>query len=111
MTHAVNAEVALFRKARGMLMFRDGTNVKREAKMVYNNPLSMWRKRAKESPYLARLARHVLPIPNAQALSERIFSAAGLTVNNRRGSLDPENVEMLVFMRCNWNAVDKWLKE
>lgn len=110
-THAVSTEVALFRKARGMLMFRDGTNAKGETIMVYNNPLDMWRKRAKEFPYLARLARRVLSIPATQAQSERMFSAAGLTVNKRRGSLDPENVEMLVFLRCNWNAVDKWLEE
>ena len=110
-THAVSTKVALFKKARGMLMFRDGTNAKGETNMVYNNPLDMWRKRAKEFPYLARLARRVLSIPATQAQSERMFSAAGLTVNKRRGSLDPENVEMLVFLRCNWNAVDKWLKE
>lgn len=110
-THAVSTEVASFRKARGMLMFRDETNAKGETKLVYNNPLEMWRKRAKEFPYLARLARRVLSIPATQAQSERMFSAAGLTVNKRRGSLDPENVEMLVFLRCNWNAVDKWAKE
>ncbi|CAN0524116.1 unnamed protein product, partial [Laminaria digitata] len=82
-------------------MFRDETNAKGETKLVYNNPLEMWRKREKEFPYLARLARRVLSIPATQAQSERMFSAAGLTVNKRRGSLDPENVEMLVLMRCN----------
>ncbi|CAN0515318.1 unnamed protein product [Laminaria digitata] len=92
-------------------MFRDETNAKGETELVYNNPLEMWRKRAKEFPCLARLARRVLPIPATQAQSERMFSAAGLTVNKRRGSLDPEKVEMLVFLRCNWNAVDKWAKE
>ena len=29
-------------------------------------------------------------------------------MNKRRGSLDPENVELLVFLRCNWTAVDEW---
>ena len=46
-----------------------------------------------EFPYLARVARRVLAIPARQAQTERMFSTAGLTVNKRRGSLDPENVE------------------
>ena len=40
-----------------------------------------------------------------------MFPAAGLTVNKRRGSLDPENVELLLFLRCNWTVVDEWQRK
>ena len=68
-------------------------------KAVYNNPLDMRRNKAMEFPYHARVARRVLLIatPATQAQSERMFSTAGLAVNERRGSLDPENVELLFF--------------
>lgn len=61
--HTVSIEVALFRKASGMLTFRDEKNPNGEVKTVYNNPLDTWRKKAKEFPYLAKIARRVLSIP------------------------------------------------
>ena len=76
---------ARFRKAGGMVMFNEESDAKCVKKSVYNNPLDMWRNNAMEFPYLARVARHVLPIPATQAQSERMFSTAGLTVNKRRG--------------------------
>lgn len=106
-TRAASTEVALLRKASGMLMFRDEENIKGDVQTVYNNPLDTWRKKAKEFPYLAKLARRVVSIPATQAQPKRMFSAAGLTVNKRRRSLDPKNVELLVTSRCNWDAVDK----
>ena len=77
-------------------------------KVVYRNPLDMWRNRAMEFLCLARVACHVLAIPATQAWSEHMFSTAGRTVSIRRGSLDVENVESLFFLRCNWDAVEKW---
>ena len=53
-------------------------------KAVYNNPLDMWRNEAMEFPYLARVARRVLPMPAPQAQSGRMFLTAGLTLNKRR---------------------------
>ena len=44
--------------------------------------------------YLARVAHSVLAISATLVEYERILSTAGLTVNKRRGSLDPENVEL-----------------
>ena len=70
--------------------------------------LDMWRNRVMDFPYLARVARRVLAIPATPAQSGRMFSTAGLTVNKRRGSLDPENVELLFFsLRCNWEAAEE----
>ena len=90
-----------------MVMFNAKADAKSVMKTVYSNPLDMWRNKAMEFPYLARVARRVLAIPATQAQSERMFSTAGLTVNKRRGSVDPENVELLVFLGCNWTSVDE----
>ena len=48
-----------------------------------------------------------LAIPAKQTQSERMFSTAGLTINKRRGALDPEN-RVTVFFRCNRTAVQEW---
>ena len=106
--HAVRVEVLAFRMAGGMVMFSEKEDAKGVMKAVYNNRLHMWCNKAMKFPYLARVARRVLAIPATQAQSERMFSTAGLTVNKRHGSLDPENVELLLFLRCNWTAVDEW---
>ena len=96
------------RRAGEMVMFSEKVEDKGVMKTVYNNPLDMWRNKAMEVPYLARVFRRVLAIPATQAQSERIFSTAGFTVNKRRGILDPENVELLCFVQCKWTAVDEW---
>ena len=44
-------------------MFNEKADAKGVMKAVYNNPLDMWRNKAMEFPYLARVARRVLPIP------------------------------------------------
>ena len=91
-----------------MVMFNEKVDAKGVMKTVYHNPLDMWRNKAMESPCLARVARRVQAIPATQAQSERMVLTAGLTLNKRRGSVDPENVELLVFLRCNWTTVDEW---
>ena len=54
--HAVWVEVLAFRKAGGMVMFNEKADAKGVMKAVYNNPLDMWRNKAREFPYLARIA-------------------------------------------------------
>ena len=54
----------------------------------------LWRNKVMEFLYLARVAHSVLAISATLVEYERILSTAGLTVNKRRGSLDPENVEL-----------------
>lgn len=107
-THAVRAEVASFRKSGGMLMFHEEADAVGSVTEVYNNPLDMWREKAAEFPYLARIARRVLAIPATQTHSEHMFAAAGLKEDERRDSLDSENVDLLVFLRCNWAAMEEW---
>ena len=58
---------ARFRKAGGIATFNEKADAKGLMKAVYNNPLDMWRSKAMEFPYLARVARRVLAIPATQA--------------------------------------------
>ena len=53
---AVWVEVLAFMKAGGMVMFNEKAYAKGVMKAVYNNPLDMWRNKAREFPYLARIA-------------------------------------------------------
>ena len=65
--NAVRVEVLAFRKAGGMVIFNENADAKGVMKAVYNNPLDLWRNKAMEFPYLARVARRVLAIPATQA--------------------------------------------
>ena len=47
------------------------------------------------------MARRYLGIVATSVPSERLFSAAGMTVSNKRAALDPANVEKLVFLHSN----------
>lgn len=65
------------------------------------NPLTWWEKNAARYPTLAELARSLLCIPATSTPSERLFSAAGNIVSEKRASLSPEHVDMLTFLHCN----------
>ena len=54
--HAVWVEVLAFRKTGGVVMLNEMVDAKGVMKAVHNNPLNMWRKKAMEFPYLARVA-------------------------------------------------------
>ena len=67
-----------------------------------------WRKdRMESSPTLCQIARKVLCIPATSAPSERVFSAAGLTISKMRSRLDSENASYLIFLRDNWDLSDQ----
>ncbi|CAB1098403.1 unnamed protein product [Ectocarpus sp. CCAP 1310/34] len=50
----------------------------------------------------------VLCIPASQPQSERVFSSAGLVVTKTRARMDPENVELMLFLRNVLREVDRW---
>ena len=75
--------------------------LRRPSPSLESNPLDWWKRNQTCFPRLAPLARQYLCIPGTSVPSERIFSAAGLTVNRLRSRLTPEHVDMLIFLNKN----------
>jgi len=66
-----------------------------------DNILTWWESQQQTYHTLAKLERVVLAIPATSALSERIFSLAGLTVNARQSSLAPSSRDKVIFVHEN----------
>ena len=62
------------------------------------HPLTWWKHYEGRFPALAKLARRFLCIMGTSVPAERVFSVAGLTVTKSRAALDPDTVDMLIFM-------------
>ena len=60
------------------------------------NVLKFWQSNADEFPCLSKLARETHSIPATSAGVERQFSIAGLTLSERRNSLDPEQLDNII---------------
>ena len=65
------------------------------------NSLEWWKRNQERFPNIAKLARRYLCIPATSVPAERVFSTAGLVINQQRCSLLPENVDMLIFLNKN----------
>jgi hypothetical protein len=70
------------------------------------NPLPFWRDHQNKLPALSLLARRLFSIPVTSAGVERQFSSAGLTITQRRSSLDPDTVNDVLFVRSIQNVLD-----
>ncbi|MEW8546527.1 MAG: hAT transposon family protein [Candidatus Thiodiazotropha sp.] len=66
------------------------------------DPLKWWNVQAMFFPHLANVAKIFLATPATSVPSERVFSAAGYTVNKQRSSLASENVDRLIFLNKNY---------
>lgn len=71
-----------------------------------SNPLTWWRNNCEKYPNLALLAKKYLCIPATSVPSERVFSTAGDIVTAQRSALKSEHVDMLIFLKKNWNPVN-----
>jgi hypothetical protein len=71
-------------------------------------PLEWWKKHEQILPTLSELARRLLCIPATSAPSERVFSAAGLTISNDRASLLPDHAADMIFLRMAWDLAVAW---
>ena len=62
-------------------------------------------------PLLAKLARGIFCIPATSATSERVFSASGHIISDRRTRLASITVEKLVFVHQNFNSLKDNVKD
>ena len=68
------------------------------------DPMAWWKVNEDRFPSVARLAKEYLSIPATEVASERMFSAAGLTVTKLRSQLDPGTVDAILFLHKNYVA-------
>lgn len=76
-----------------------------------NNPLEWWKLNSGTLPLLSQCARKYLCISASSCASERVFSTAGVICTPRRGRLDPERLDMLVFISKNLREIKKRSQE
>ena len=67
-----------------------------------SDPLVWWKMQRFVFPTLSNLAAKFLATFATSVPSERVFSAAGYTVNKQRSSLASENVDKLTFLNKNY---------
>ena len=79
----------------------------REPQMHHDsNPLNWWKVNESRFPTLAKMARCYVSVPATLVPSERVFSTAGLVINDYiRSGLSPENVDMLIFLSKNLRMI------
>ena len=94
------------------LTFRNGKldkylRMKIEDNYKQSNPLLFWKDYEQKFPCLSLLVRRLFTIPVTSAAVERSFSAADLTITERRPSLDPDTVNDILFVRSIQNILKK----
>ena len=71
-----------------------------------SDPITWWKSKALVYPILGRMARYYLGIPSTSIASERVFSTAGDIVTAQRAAFNPDNVDLLIFLKTNLNIPD-----
>ena len=66
-----------------------------------DDELDWWRKKSETYPILSEIAKRYLYIPATNSPSERIFSKAGVLMNNKRILLSKNMVNILLFLNHN----------
>lgn len=68
--------------------------------------LSWWMKHTAEFPILSQLSKFVHAIPASSAPSERLFSAAGNTITEKRSRISPEVLHGVLFLKSNFDLME-----
>ena len=68
---------------------------------IQQQPLDFWKTNKDRFPALAQAARSYLCAPCTSVDSERLFSTAGLIIDEKRNRLTAKNAEMLIFTKTN----------
>lgn len=66
-----------------------------------DDPLKWWHERRLIYPNLYVLMKRRLCVPATSVPCERVFSKAGMTINQKRSSLKPEKASQLLFLNYN----------
>ena len=70
-----------------------------------SSPLQWWKMNSSQYNLLVTLVKRYLSVPATSTPSERIFSCAGLIANHLGSSLNPEHLNMLVFLNKNYKLL------
>lgn len=70
------------------------------------NALLFWKTHCDQYPSLAALAREHLSVPATSVPVEAMFSTTGLILNSKRSSLSPANMNMILFIHDNIDAIN-----
>jgi hypothetical protein len=92
------------RRTEPAIPLRDNNNEK------YNCPLNWWKLHEFKYKMLSILAARYLCIPATSAPSERVFSAAGLTIAKDRSRLSPDHANELIFLHDAEPAIERYYK-
>lgn len=67
--------------------------------------LNWWKIHQTKYPLLAQLAKFIHSIPATSAPSERLFSAAGNTVTEKRSRISPEVLHSVLLLKSNYDLL------
>ncbi|XP_041370966.1 E3 SUMO-protein ligase ZBED1-like [Gigantopelta aegis] len=72
-----------------------------------SDPLLWWKNYGYAYPTLSRLAKKYLCVPATSGPSDRVFSAVGSSVVDRRACLDSDEIDTMVFLNANSQCTSK----
>lgn len=75
----------------------------------FKNILDFWKERQHDMPVLSKLAKKVLCTSATSTPSERVFSIAGLLINNKKSSICPSTVNKVIFVHDNYELCKQLL--
>jgi hypothetical protein len=98
LANSVRCEVEKYKVAPGCPLYSNDNH--------YSCPLQWWSIHVSEFPHVWDMAKRYLCIPATSAPAERVFSSAANLVNKKRILLNPDTVDLLIYLRGNSTFVD-----